>query len=175
MRAVSLHRDVIVVTSALLATNCTIIRGLDAEWDPAGEPAPAPEGAAQPTGARGETFIIDSPIMPEELELLPSLLEQAAYPQPSGLLATHGDWDHLLAPLAFPGLAMGCAETTAERLAGEPGAAQRKLRDFDERLYIDRARPLGLGSFQGLPVPGSLEIGAAELELHQTAGHTADG
>jgi glyoxylase-like metal-dependent hydrolase (beta-lactamase superfamily II) len=177
VRAVSLHRDVIVVTSRLVQTNCTIIRG-EAASAPQAETvacSSSPGASAAEPGTVAETFIVDSPILPDELELLPSLLDQAGYPQPSGLLATHGDWDHLLGPLAFPGLPLGCAESTAERLAAEPGAAQRKLREFDEQLYIDRARPLGLGSFEGLPVPGRLEIGAAELELHPASGHTADG
>ena len=65
--------------------------------------------------------MIDSPVLPEELDSLPGLLEQARFPAPSGLLATHGDWDHLLGRLAFPGLALGCAESTAARLAARPG------------------------------------------------------
>jgi glyoxylase-like metal-dependent hydrolase (beta-lactamase superfamily II) len=32
-----------------------------------------------------------------------------------------------------------------------------------------------LGSTQALPAPGRCELGAQELELHPTAGHTADG
>ncbi len=119
--------------------------------------------------------MIDSPVLPEELELLPSLIEQAAFPAPSGLLATHADWDHLLGPLAFPRATLGCAEGTVARLRAEPGAAQRALRDFDEQLYIDRRRPLSLGSIQPLAVPGRCGIGGAELELHLADGHTADG
>jgi len=155
MRAVSLHRDVIVVTSALLQVNCTLVRG--------------------PSGDAPETFVIDSPVLPDELELLPALVEQADFPPPSGLLATHADWDHLLGRLAFADLALGCAATTAERLDGEPGAAQRELRAFDEELYLERPRPLTLGAVQPLPVPGRCAIGDAELELHAAAGHTADG
>jgi glyoxylase-like metal-dependent hydrolase (beta-lactamase superfamily II) len=77
VRAVSLHRDVLVVTSQVLQAHCAIVR--------------SPDGA--------ETTIIDSPVLPEELELLPALVEQAGYLQPQGLLATHADWDHVLAPL----------------------------------------------------------------------------
>jgi glyoxylase-like metal-dependent hydrolase (beta-lactamase superfamily II) len=152
VRAVSLHHDVIVVTSQLLQVNCTIVR--------------APGGQ--------ESFVIDSPVLPEELALLPSILEQAAFPAPSGLLVTHADWDHLLAPLAFAGASIGCAESSATRLRAEPGAAQRALRDFDEDLYLVR-RPLSLAAVQALAVPGRCEIGSAELELHPTEGHTADG
>jgi glyoxylase-like metal-dependent hydrolase (beta-lactamase superfamily II) len=169
VRAVSLHRDVLLVTSALLQINCVIVRG-------ALEPgAGAQAGGAATAAAEGEMFVIDSPVLPDELDALPALAEQARYPAPSGLLATHGDWDHLLAPLAFPGVALGCAQSTAERLAAEPGAAQRALRRFDEDLMIERTRPLALGSVQALPVPGRCEIADSELELHPTGGHTADG
>jgi glyoxylase-like metal-dependent hydrolase (beta-lactamase superfamily II) len=171
VRAVSLHRDVIVATSRLLQTNCTVVRGTVAG---AGEGAAgATAGEAGGTGA--ESFVIDSPILPDELELLPALLEQAAFPAPSGLLATHADWDHLLAPLAFPRTPLGCAESSAARLAAEPGAAQRELRAFDEELYVRRDRPLSLAGVQPLPVPGRCGLGDEELELHPAPGHTGDG
>ncbi len=93
----------------------------------------------------------------------------------SGLLATHADWDHLLGRIAFPGAALGVAETTAARLTAEPGVAARKLRTFDEEWYVDRPGPLSLGQVQALPVPGRCEIGETDLELHPADGHTADG
>jgi glyoxylase-like metal-dependent hydrolase (beta-lactamase superfamily II) len=155
VRAVALHADVLVATSAVLQVNCVIVRG------------PVEEGA--------ETFVIDSPVLPDELETLPTLLEQARFPKPSGLLATHGDWDHLLGRLAFPGVALGCAESTAERLRASPGGAQRDLREFDRDLLIERPRPLALGSVQALPVPGRCGVGDHELELHPAPGHTSDG
>ncbi len=150
MRAVALHEDVLVATSAVWQTTCTVLRRGD------------------------EGFVVDSPVLPEELEVLPALLGQAGFPF-SGLLVTHGDWDHLLARLAFPDAAIGCAETTAARLTAEPGAAQRALREFDEEHYVERPRPLALGQVQALPVPGHLEVGDARLELQPADGHTADG
>ena len=93
----------------------------------------------------------------------------------TGLLATHGDWDHLLGRLAFPGAALGVAETTAARLTGSPGAAARELRAFDDAHYCERPRPLQLGELQALPVPGRLTVGEQDLELHPTEGHVADG
>jgi glyoxylase-like metal-dependent hydrolase (beta-lactamase superfamily II) len=179
MRAVSLHPDVIVVTSALLRVNCVIVRGAVAvaadvpkrlaEQAAAGvEPGIAEELAA-------ETFVIDSPVLPDELDALAGLLEQARFPAPSGLLATHGDWDHLLGRLAFPGVALGCAQSTAARLQAAPGEAQRELRAFDEELMIERPRPLSLGAVQALPVPGRCDIGERELQLHRAEGHTRDG
>jgi glyoxylase-like metal-dependent hydrolase (beta-lactamase superfamily II) len=154
VRALGLHSDVIVAISRVWQTTCTIVRG--------------------PGGRDGEAFVIDSPVYPDELEVLPSLLEQARFSF-SGLLVTHGDWDHLLGRLAFPDAAIGCSEATADRLAAEPGAAQRELRAFDESHYVRRERPLALGAIQALPVPGYCAVGEAELELHPTAGHTPDG
>ena len=165
MRAVSLHPDVIVVTSAVLHVNCVIVRGGEDEADSSGGE----------TERGGETFVVDSPVLPDELDALPALLAQAQFPAPSGLLATHGDWDHLLGRLAFPDAALGCAESTAERLRDSPGEVQRALRAFDEDLMIERSRPLALGSLQALPVPGSCEIGSQELQLHVATGHTPDG
>jgi glyoxylase-like metal-dependent hydrolase (beta-lactamase superfamily II) len=170
VRAVSLHRDVLVVTSALLQVNCVVVRG--AVERGADQEGAAPLGQAS---LSSETFVVDSPVLPDELDALPALLEQAGFPAPSGLLATHGDWDHLLAPLAFPGVALGCAESTAERLRDSPGEPQRALRAFDEELLIRRQRPLALGSVQPLPVPGHCAIADQEIELHPTQGHTSDG
>jgi glyoxylase-like metal-dependent hydrolase (beta-lactamase superfamily II) len=151
VRVVSLHPDVLLATSAIWQTNCVIVRS--------GE----------------ETFVIDSPVLPEELDALPGLLEQAGFPAPSGLLATHADWDHLLGRLAFPGTSLGCAESTCARMAASPGEAQRELRAFDESFHIERPGPLMLGLLQALPVPGGCGIGERELELYPADGHTEDG
>lgn len=162
MRVVSLHPDVLVATSAVWQTTCTIVRGpVD------GVAADAPHAA--------EAFVIDSPVLPSELEVLPSLLAQSGFPF-TGLLATHGDWDHLLGRLAFGAEApLGVSETTAARLTGETGEAQRRLRQFDQEWYVRRPAPLALGQLQALPVPGHLDVGDRTLELHPTGGHTADG
>jgi len=150
VRAIGVHEDVIVVESRIWRTTATIVRSGD------------------------EAFVIDSPVFPDELEMLPSLLEQADF-RFSGLLATHGDWDHLLGRLAFPGAALGVAETTSARLRATPGGAQRELRDFDDRFYVERSSPLALGSTEALPVPGYCGLGEHELELHPADGHTVDG
>ena len=121
-----------------------------------------------------EAMLIDSPYFPDELELLPELLRQAGF-EIDALLATHADYDHLLGRLAFPGLALGVGEPTLLRLRAEPGAAQRELRDADDRHYVSRPHPLALGQVQSLPVPGRLEVGDEELELHPADGHTLDG
>ena len=140
----------VVVTSRLWQTTATAIRRGD------------------------ECVLVDSPYFPDELEILPVLLAQAGF-EPNGLLATHADFDHLLARLAFPELALGVGWPTAERLRAEPGAAQRELRDADAEHYVARRGPLSLGHYQELPVPGRIDLGGAELELHPAAGHTRDG
>jgi glyoxylase-like metal-dependent hydrolase (beta-lactamase superfamily II) len=151
MRVTALHSDLLVFVSDVWQTTSTAVR--------AGE----------------EGFLIDSPVFPQELQALPGVLEQAHFPV-SGLLATHADWDHLLGRLAFPEAALGAAESSVTRLSQEPGAAQRKLRNFDAEHYVNRAAPLSLGTLQSLPVPGKLELGPEhEIELHATAGHTSDG
>jgi glyoxylase-like metal-dependent hydrolase (beta-lactamase superfamily II) len=151
LRLVAVHRDVIVAVSRVWQTSCTAVRSEE------------------------EGFVIDSPVYPDELEALPGVLEQAGFPV-SALLVTHADWDHLLGRLAFPELSLGCGEPTAARLASEPGAAQRALREFDEEHYVARESPLGLGGVQELPLPGKLSVGErGELELHPADGHTSDG
>ncbi len=150
MRVVALNTDVLVGRSAYWQTSCTVVHRGD------------------------ETFVVDSPPLPEELEALGGVLDHVGW-SCSGLLATHADWDHLLGRLAFPGLALGCCETSAARLTAEPGAAARELRAFDEQHYVERPAPLSLGQVQALPVPGVLEIGDQELELYPADGHTADG
>lgn len=151
MRVLALDPDLIVFVSRVWQTTCAAVRTGD------------------------EAFLIDSPVYPDELEALAAVLEQASFPV-AGLLATHGDWDHLLGRLVFPDVSLGCAENTAARLRDEPGAAVRELRRFDQRHYVERPDPLQLGGVQALPVPGRLELGAdRELELYPADGHTADG
>src|SRR4051795_1904295 len=150
MRAVGLHADVIAVSSRVWATGCVLVR------------------------SGSEAFCIDSPVFPDELDILPAVAAQAEF-DVVGLLATHADWDHLLGRYAFPEAPLGAAETSAARLANEPGVAQRELREFDDDLYVARPSPLSLPGAQQLPVPGHIEVGGQELELQPADGHTPDG
>jgi glyoxylase-like metal-dependent hydrolase (beta-lactamase superfamily II) len=150
MRTVAVHRDAVVITSLMWQTNAVALRADD------------------------EAMLVDSPYYPEELEALPGILAGAGF-EPDALIATHADFDHVLGRVAFPGLALGLAESSVERLHREPGATQRELRDKDAELYVERPSPLALGQVQSLPVPGLVELGKQELELHPAEGHTADG
>jgi glyoxylase-like metal-dependent hydrolase (beta-lactamase superfamily II) len=147
VRVLALHADVIVVTSRLWQTTCTLVRRGD------------------------EAFCIDSPVLPDELELLPTIAEQSGF-NVVGLLATHADWDHALGRFAFR-VPLGVAESTGRVL--REGSAQRDLKEFDEEHYVERPAPLALGTPQELPVPGRCAIGPGELDLHPTGGHTGDG
>jgi glyoxylase-like metal-dependent hydrolase (beta-lactamase superfamily II) len=150
LRAVGLHEDVIAITSRVYATGCVLVR------------------------SGGEAFCIDSPVFPDELEILPAMAAQAEF-DVVGLLATHADWDHLLGRYAFPEAPLGCAESSSARLINEPGVAQRELREFDDEFYVSRPGPLSLGASQRLPVPGQIEVGSEVLEVLPADGHTADG
>ncbi|WP_026910130.1 MBL fold metallo-hydrolase [Patulibacter minatonensis] len=187
MRALAVHPDVLVVVSRVWQTTAAIVRA------PAGPDAPPaggdPLGGAAQAAPR-EAFLVDSPVYPDELELTAQVAGQAGFGV-AGLLATHGDWDHLLGRLAFPDAALGVAETTAARLSGHSGEAVRALREFDAEHYVQRGQNgtppgLKLGELQALPVPGKIGLagpddgsGSAppehDLELHPAPGHVADG
>jgi len=150
VRAVGLHEDVIAVTSRAYATGCVLVR------------------------SGSEAFCVDSPIFPDELEILPAIADQAGFTV-VGCLVTHADWDHLLGAYAFPEAPLGAGETTAARLISEPGDAQRRMRAFDDEFYVARPKPLSLPGSQQLPVPGHIEVGERSLELQPADGHTPDG
>ena len=156
LRALALDADVLVFVSRRLADH---LHGESARGD--------------------EGFVIDSPVYPEELRVLPGVLEQAGYPV-SGLLATHGDWDHLLGGWRSPTRRSRPREIDGRAAAGRSsGRPTVSFASSTREHYVDRPAPLSLGSLQSLPVPGQARVGAGpaphELELYPTGGHTPDG
>jgi glyoxylase-like metal-dependent hydrolase (beta-lactamase superfamily II) len=151
VRAVAINPNLIVLVSAVWQTTSTAVRADD------------------------EGFLIDSPVLPEELDALPAVLEQAGFPL-SGLLCTHGDWDHLLARAAFHEVSLGAGQPTCERLQRNRDEQQAELDAFDAEFYLEGRPALSFDRLQPLPVPGRLGLGAIhELELYPAPGHTADG
>jgi glyoxylase-like metal-dependent hydrolase (beta-lactamase superfamily II) len=144
VRSISVHDDVLVVVSQVWQTTATAVRA----------------------GSGG--VLIDSPILPQELTTLPGVLEEAGFIV-SGLLATHGDWDHLLGRLAFPEAELRAGESTVARLMAEPDRPHRDLRGFDDEYYLAERAPLTLGEVRPLPPAGGT------FELIDASGHTADG
>ena len=127
MKAVGLHPDVVVVTSRFWQTTCTLLRS--------GE----------------EAFCVDSPVLPDELEILPSIADQARF-RVVGLLVTHADFDHVLGRYAFPHAPLGVGESTAQRLHDEPGRVQRILMHLSDpvvELMDTRDRQNAFGAFPG--------------------------
>ena len=123
-----------------------------------------------------EAFCLDSPVLPDELELLPAIAEQARLPRrrPAGHARATGTT--CSAATRSPTRRSASAEPTARGCATSPGAAQRELREFDEENYVERPRPLGLPARAGAAGARALSSSATqELELHPADGHTADG
>ena len=153
MRVLAVDADAIVFVSGFWQTTCTALRAGD------------------------EGFLIDSPVLPHELEALPQVLEQSGFPV-SGLLVTHGDWDHLLGRHAFPER-FGRRRREHRRAARRPihrrrsGSCRRSTRSTTS----PDGRRSRSTSFRACRSPVDLTSGAtgSELELHPTPGHTADG
>jgi glyoxylase-like metal-dependent hydrolase (beta-lactamase superfamily II) len=119
--------------------------------------------------------VIDSPIFPEELESVPSLLLDSGFTTENvRLFSTHGDWDHLLGSIMFPKARTWCGESTIARLADAPDELETMMREFDEMFYVDRTKPT-LDKLDGMPVPGELAFGSEAITLIQSDGHTRDG
>ena len=111
--------------------------------------------------------MIDSPVYPDELDALPVLLDQAGFGF-SGLLATHGDWDHLLGRLAFPG--------RVARRGGDDGRApaRRAGRDPARAARLRRA-PLRRAAGAALARAGRGAAGARVLRAGRGGARAAPG
>ena len=151
MKAVGLHPDVFVVTSRFWQTTCTLVKS--------GE----------------EAFCVDSPVLPDELELLPAIAQQASF-RVVGCLATHADWDHLLGRYAFADGAArggGVQRRAAAQRAGRGAARAARVR----RGALRRApRPADAARRRRrCRCRGTARVGERELELHPAEGHTPTG
>ncbi len=128
--------------------------------------------------AGGEGFVIDSPVYPDELDALPSVLEQAGFPvsacwprTPTGTTCSAGS--------RSPTLSLGlCGDVSAARWRPSPGAAQRSLRDFDQEHYVEQRRAAGARprcSRCRSPAGWRSARPASSSSCIRPTGHTADG
>ena len=111
------------------------------------------------------SMLIDSPVLPDELAWLPELLGG----QPDLLITTHGHFDHMLAPTAFPDLPLHAGVETLRALANGAGdLAHAQLRATDAEWYVSERVPLQLDGLRELP---ALE----GVTVVEAGGHAADG
>ena len=151
MRAVGLHDDVIAVTSRAYATGCVLVR------------------------YGGEAFCIDSPVFPDELEILPAIAAAGRASTSSGCSPRTPTGTTCSAATRSRRRRWGRRRRPPARLINEPGAAQRELRDFDDEFYVDAAGAAVAAGRAAADVPGYVDVGEQTLELHPADGHTVDG
>lgn len=114
-------------------------------------------------------LIIDGPVLPDELAWL------AGAARPAALIATHADWDHLLAPLAFPAAARRAGAATIERLRSRSAQIGREQAAWDATHGV---APRGLPDWteaETLGAPGGIDSPVGPIAITATPGHTADG
>jgi hydroxyacylglutathione hydrolase len=152
MRPTVVIDDILVFTSAVWQTTCTVIRSGDS------------------------TLVIDSPVFPHEHEAIPPVLAERGFSVDRvQLFTTHGDWDHVLGPLMFPEAPLWCGQSTADRFAADPEDLPERMRSFDETYYVKRSQPLRLDRLEPLSVPGEVTLGGLTVGLIKAHGHTVDG
>lgn len=115
-----------------------------------------------------DALVIDGPVTPGELRALAARVTAAE------VVATHADWDHLLAPLAFPAARRRAGAATIARLAQDHAQIAGELRRWDA------ARGQGVRTLPdwraAAPVGAAdLASGAGPIAAFGAPGHTRDG
>ena len=142
MRQTRLREGTLVLTSALWQVNAIALRLGD-----------------------GSTVLVDSPVLPGELDAVPGVLRAAGL-EPRALVVTHAHFDHVLGRAAYADLPLLAGADTAERLR-DGSAVLRELADADAELYLDR---------HVLPrLDGAREADGLALETVDAPGHARDG
>ena len=143
MRQTRLNDAALVLTSALWQVNAVALQLAD-----------------------GATVLVDSLVLPGELEELPGVLKEAGL-EPEALVVTHAHFDHVLGRAAYPGLPLLAGADTAALLRDDAGGVLRELEESDAELYLDR---------RVLPrLDGAQDAGGLALERVDAAGHAAEG
>ena len=119
-------------------------------------------------GAHG-ALVIDGPILPDEIAAL------ASRARPDLLIATHADWDHLLAPLGFPEARRLAGRDTIARARAEQDAIASELAAWDAMHAIPARRLPDWRTAEALDAPAVVASPVGPISIAPTPGHTRDG
>ena len=151
MRAIGLHEDVIVVESRVWRTTATVVRSGD------------------------EAFLIDSPVFPDELELLPSLLEQAQLPVCAACSRRTATGTTCSGGSRSPGARSASPRRRRRGCARDPGARSARCATSTSATTSSARRRSRSARSRRCRCPATAGSASAELELHPADGHTVDG
>ncbi len=117
----------------------------------------------------GAALVIDGPVSAREQAAL------AARVTATSLIPTHADWDHLLAPYAFPNATRSAAAATIHRLRSDHDAISDELASWDasQRQPV-RALP-DWRDARPIQPPVTISSPVGPIEISPTPGHTRDG
>lgn len=127
----------------------------------------------------GAALVIDPGYFPRELAELCALAR--ARGAVTGVVFTHGHWDHVMGWRSFPDAEVLTSSSLHDVIVQGGEQAEKNLRDaadFDRRWYIDRgASPAWppLARTRALAEGEVISIGDAQLMTLQLPGHSADG
>ncbi len=117
----------------------------------------------------GGSLVVDGPVGPADAAAL------AGRAGAREVIATHADWDHLLAPLAFPTARLRAGAATLQRLATERPSIADELTAWDLAHGFPPRRLPGWADADTLPTDGRTETTAGPVEIIPAPGHTTDG
>lgn len=117
----------------------------------------------------GGRIVIDGPVAPDDVTIL------AAAARPTDLIATHADWDHLLAPLAFPDARRHAGTATIARVRGGAGDLAHELATWDRTHGVAARRMPDWTTAAALVADGPVPTGAGPIQIIPAPGHTPDG
>jgi glyoxylase-like metal-dependent hydrolase (beta-lactamase superfamily II) len=129
--------------------------------------------------SEGQVLLIDPGYFPRELAELSALAE--ARGQVSGVVFTHGHWDHVMGWRHVPSAPVYVSQPLCQAIASGSESAQKDLRDaasFDRRWYVDRGGPPAWpppDRLRSLAEGAILPLGSTLLSALQLPGHSADG
>jgi glyoxylase-like metal-dependent hydrolase (beta-lactamase superfamily II) len=113
-------------------------------------------------------IMVDGPVTPDDV--IATTTVDATH-----LIATHADWDHLLAPLACPDARRLAGAATRARLRVDGAAVAGELDAWDRRHGIPPRRLPDWTDARVLAAPGRVDLPGGGVETAATPGHTADG